>query len=394
MILNKLSYIYMKRKAIMCLAIPLLAFGCTIKQPANKEIEIALPEDDSTETKYVDAIKDIEVIELQIDTNSIYNEDADLRVSDNYYYFLSKGLNLMCYEKATGKLLFSKNIKGRGRNECTSASCSFIIDDKIAINDVGKLKLYDHNGNYCGLLGDVYAISVLPLTNGFVNCDFDGTHYDTDKCIALFDQDFNVMGTYFSVPDDFKAGCHVSVSNTSPDRYVYNDTLRFMCQYTFRLHSFPGDKTYHFITSRPIPESWLTNPEEHSFITECMINDYASELHDLVENHDYISFKYMFGSGVYYSALLSKCNNKVYSIRIPRDSWNTPLDVWAVMMGSEIIYSDGEYFYARAHKGAFNFLDAHKDVLDDRQMSVYKTMLKVLENNKDCDFSFYYKLKF
>ena len=378
-------------------AAAMIAAACS-QNSVEGEIEIPLPDYDCNAEGFVNAIKSIEVINLQVDSNSMYNEEANLLVSPNYYYFISKGLHLMCYEKATGKLLCSKSVMGRSRAECTNLSNSFVFGDSLVINDYGKLKMYDQTGKFCGLLGDVESYgsgSVLPLGNGYISCNKWGT---PNKSLTVFDSAFNAKGSYFEVPDEYKFSAAYHISNTSPDVYVFNDTLRFYYQFVYRLHSFPGNNTYHFVTTNPYPESKLKNIDGGKMfetLNDIRSNGYASNLYDLTENQEFISFKYDIGDGQKRCiVLLSKRNNSVYCIKAPRDNWESPLDVWAVIFGSQFLYSDGKYFYVRAHKQASKFLDDHKNILDDRQRAILDTMQARLARTDEQDFNFYYKIEF
>ena len=213
----------MKKSLLLFAAAAMVAAACSQKD-VEGDIEIILPEENNDASAFVDALKSVEVINLQVDSNYMYNEEADLRVSDNYYYFLFKkgfgfdnnGLQLMCYEKASGKLLFSRNIKGRAQSECNEVLNSFVKDDKFVANDVGKLRMYDHTGKYCGMLGDAESDYVLPLNDGYIGCDYSGSITDENKCLTLFDSKFNVKGCYFDIPKEYMEASHYGVGKTSP----------------------------------------------------------------------------------------------------------------------------------------------------------------------------------
>lgn len=374
----------------------LIFYGCGQCDFKNNEITIELPDNKADGIKFANSIKSFEVINLQVDSNYMYIEEADLRVSENYYFFLSKGMQLTCYDKTTGELQFSRNIKGRGRNECVYANSSFIIGDNIIINDVGKLKSYDHTGKFCGMIGELESDYVLPFENGYISCCFYGSGYDRDRCLTILDDEFNVKNSYFKIPKEYKPFCYSRIEQTSPDRYIYNDTLRFICQYTYRLHSFPGFKTYHFVTSNPIPKNEISNlgsELDPDFIERIYLNGYENVFYDLVENQDYIMFKYGLGMDTY-CVLLSKYNNKVYSIGSDNEYSDVRIDVWkTLILWSHFLYSDGKYFYARAYEKAFEVLEMYKDVLDTKQLAIYETMRKCLESSDERDFVFYYKIE-
>lgn len=382
--------------AAMVFASCVSEFAASTNQQENNEIEIILPEKDYDIEGFINALKSIEVINLQADSNSMYNEEADLRVSSNYYYFISRGLHLMCYEKATGKLLCSKNIMGRSRAECTFMSSAFVLGDSLVVNDVGVLKMYDHNGKFCGILGEPKSSNVLPLGDGYVCCDKAGNYYDQNRCITVLDSNFSEMGSYFKIPKGYKRLGSFRVANTSPDTYIFNDTLRFAYPYTFQLHSFPVNKTYHFIPSKPAPESEIKKVERGDFadfIRKMEFEGYACEFRDLVENEDFILFKYRMASKPY-DVLYSKPDNKVYVFGGYID-YKTSADMWKSIIGlSEFLYSDGKYFYARAFREAYNILESHKDLLDDRQRTIYDTMKARLAQSDEKDFRFYYKFEF
>ncbi len=397
----------MRKSLLLFAAAAMIAAACSQKS-VEGEIEIPLPDNDCDAEGFVNAIKSIEVINLQVDSNSFRISDADLRVTPNYYYFLTiprgpwgiKGYWLMCYEKKSGKLQFSRDLQGRSRAECTYPCSSFVLGDTIVINDCGMLKMYNHNGKFCGVIGDSKSNGVvLPLGNGYVCCDKEGNNnYSPDKCITLLDSAFNLADSYFAIPETYKPVARI---NKNSNVYVINDTLRFMYHHIFRLHSFPDDKTYHFAATNPMPESELKNcgntdtQASIEFTLRVVNNGYASSFEDLVENQDYMFFKYSMNRMSYY-VLLSKCDNKVRCIKSKRDKIGTPIDVWAVMLSSKFLYSDGRYFYFKTQpaSGAFNFLNTSKDILDTKQRAVLDTMQARMAQTEEQDFPLFFKIEF
>lgn len=397
----------MKKSLLLFAAAAMVVAACCQKGDEG-EIEIPLPDKDCDAEGFVNAIKSIEVINLQVDSNSFRISDADLRVTPNYYYFLTiprgpwgiKGYWLMCYEKKSGKLQFSRDLQGRSRAECTYPCSSFVLGDTIVINDCGMLKMYNHNGKFCGEIGDSKSNGVvLPLGDGYVCCDKGGNNnYNPDKCLTLLDSDFIVKGSYFEIPELYKA---VSSANSSSDVYVLNDTLHFMYYLTFRLHSFPGNKVYHFLATNPIPEIELKNynvggmDASIAFHHRIHDNGYASSIENLVETQNYIFFTYYMGKDSYH-ILLSKRDNKVRCIKSSRDKIGTPIDVWAVMLSSKFLYSDGRYFYFKTQpaSGAFNFLNTSKDMLDTKQRAALDTIQAILEKTGERDFPLFFKIEF
>lgn len=351
----------------------MIFIGCSEKSLKSDEVEILLTNDIDRTNEIVESIKSIDVINMEVDTNYMYNEDARMLVSDNYYFFINERFQLTCYEKATGKLMFSKNIHGRAQFECIDQCNTYVIDDKIVINDFGKLKVYDHMGNFCGKLSNTKHNYLLPMGKGYVSFNSFGS--DDGKAILILDSAFNKIDTYFTIPEEYSVGSFIiNDSHTSPDKYVLNDTLRFYYQYTFRLHYFPGKKVYHFITSNPIPKSLLSNPsgEFKSISSECMMNNYANSLYDLVENQDYISFKYLIGMNIY-MVFISKHNNDAFPIKF-NDKIDS-LEMWKTLLYSgNFIYSDGRCFYMRASIDLYKYLKEHEDILDVKLKAFCKTL--------------------
>lgn len=367
--------------------------SCANNSVKNNEIDIILPEDKDGLSEIVSAIKSIDVINLQIDSVYYYNENADLRVSDNYYYFINddyntKKIQLTCYEKSTGNLMFSRNIRGRARNECVELCNMYIMDDNFVINDIGKLKVFDHTGKMCDMLCNTEYCYLLPMGNAYVYIDLCGRS-NNGNCILMLDSEFNSEKSYFKVPEEYMTGSYIrNLGNI----YVLNDTLRFYCQYTFRLHYFPGDKTYHFITSHPIPESLLENPtcEAKSISFECLNNNYAHELYDLVENQDYISFKYMIG-WIPNIVFLSKRDNAIYGIRGDSDDYEeiNSQTLWgALLYSGDFIYSDGKSFYMKVPISVYDYFHENENLLDSRLKAVYESMRSIVDSGIGCSVFF------
>lgn len=394
----------MKSLTIVCLImVSLMASSCNSSNnsySADNEIDIILPENNADESEFVKHIKNIEIINLQMDSNYVYTDVSDLRVSDNYYYFISRGLQLTCYEKATGKLMFSRSVMGRGHGECAQANSYFTSGDNIVINAQGRLLSYNCFGDFCGSLTnkELGSTYILPLKDGYVSCELSGSLYDMDRCVTLLDSSFNEKGNYFKIPSKYKLFGRYHISSTSPNIYVFNDTLRFIYQFTYRLYSFPEGKTYHFISPKQIPKAEVDKLSDvsglHDFINSLEDIGCNTTLIDLAEVQNYITFRYLTaGLQEQYKILIDKRNNDVFSIRIERDDYETSLDVWAVMLGSQVLYCDGKYLYAKAHRNAYKFLDRHAQCLDSMQMSVYKTMQEKLSATTERDFSFFYKIE-
>lgn len=383
---------------LLFLAAAMVVAACGSRQESGDEIEIILPGEDQNDTAFYKAIKSIEVIDLEVDSNHFYIDDADLRVSPNYYYFVNnRNPYLACYDKATGKVQFSRTIAGRSRAECNVIYSSFVMGDTIVLNDIGVLKMYDHTGKFLGTLNDtaIWTKYLLPLGDGYIACDFGGSPYSRNrsKCLTLFDKNFNAGESFFKLPKLYKAFAHYHISNSSPNVYMFNDTLRFCAQNTFKLHSFPDGKTYHFITSNPIPESLIKNPDDINFSLSLRDKGYAMEFQGLVENQDYIMFKYVMDMRRY-GVLYSKRDNKVYGLG-GYFEYNTSADMWkSIVGGSDFLYSDGKYFYARAFHNAYGIFEKYNDLLDDRQRAIYDTMQARLARSDEKDFRFYYKFEF
>ena len=379
---------------LLFLAAAMVVAACTSRQQSGEEIEIILPSEDRNDTNFYDAVKSVEVIDLEVDSNYFYIEDADLRVSPNYYYFVNnRAPYLACYDKATGKVQFSRTIAGRSRAECNYIYNSFVMGDTIVVNDVGLLKMYDHCGKFIGTLNDtaLWTDYLLPFGDGYIACDFDGSVYNSDdKCLTLFDKNFNAGETYFELPDGYKAFAHHHISNTSPNIYIFNDTLRFCVQNSFNLHLFPGGKTYRFVPSNPMPESVKAKSMDLDFSSKCVEQGYAMNVRNLVENQDFIMFEYEMSIKLY-NVLFSKSDNKVYGWGGYVEDIRTPFDIWKILIGcSDILYSDGKYFYARLSKEEIDGLDEFEEIFTDQQRAVYDTMQARLARNADNEFEYFY----
>ena len=401
----------MKTKSVLFLTAITVFAACT-NQPSGEEIEIILPDESRNDTEFYDAVKSVEVIDFEIDSNFVHTDECELLVSDNYYYFVKFGIpqfgrksRLACYDKATGKMMFSKTMDGRSRAECTRILNWFVKGDNIVLNDGGLLKMYNHTGKFLGTLNDtaLWVKLLLPWGDGYIACNFDGSVYSDDKGLTLFDSNFNAGESFFVIPESYRPFANSSVSNSSPNTYIFNDTLRFCVQNSFNLHSFPGDKTYRFIPSNPLPESMKTKQQvtDISFILTCLEKEYATSISGLVENQDFIMFRYQMGRKTFH-VLLSKSDNKVYgfndsNIKVYNsERIKAPFDIWKIFIGnSNILYSDGKYFYARCNRSVIDILKDYQSVFNDLQRSVYDTMQARLARNADNEFEYFYlKIEF
>ena len=216
------------------LAAAIVFTACT-SQPSS-DIEIILPDENRNDTEFYDAVKSVEVIDFEIDSNFIHIDECELLVSDNYYYFVQFGIpqfgrksRLACYDKATGKMMFSRTMDGRSRAECTRILNWFVKGDNIVLNDGGLLKKYSHTGEFLGTLNDtaLWVKLLLPWGDGYIACNFDGSIYSDDKGLTLFDSSFNAGESFFEIPESYRPFANSSVNNSSPNIYIFNDTLRF-----------------------------------------------------------------------------------------------------------------------------------------------------------------------
>ena len=389
-----------------------MAFASCVSHQESSDNGIILPGEDRNDTEFYDAVKSVEVIDFEIDSNFVHTDECELLVSDNYYYFVKFGIpqfgrksRLACYDKATGKMMFSRTMDGRSRAECTRILNWFVKGDNIVLNDGGLLKMYNHTGKFLGTLNDtaLWVNLLLPLGDGYIACNFDGSVYSDDKGLTLFDSNFNAGESFFVIPESYRPFANSSVSNSSPNTYIFNDTLRFCVQNSFNLHSFPGDKIYRFIPSNPLPESMKTKQQiaDINFIITCLEKGYATSISGLVENQDFIMFRYQMGRKTFH-VLLSKSDNKVYgfndsNIKVYNsERIKAPFDIWKIFIGnSNILYSDGKYFYARCNRSVIDILKDYQSVFNDLQRSVYDTMQARLARTADNEFEYFYlKIEF
>ena len=79
-------------KKILSLLAAITVFAACTNRQESSDIEIILPDESRNDTEFYDAVKSVEVIDFEIDSNFVHTDECELLVSDNYYYFVKFGI--------------------------------------------------------------------------------------------------------------------------------------------------------------------------------------------------------------------------------------------------------------------------------------------------------------
>lgn len=210
----------------------------------------------------IDRVKDINVLDLNVDDSWVHLRYPKMAVSDRGYYFLSDKTDYLIGYDKSGNLKFSKQIKGRGRGEIISVGNFFIRKDSLLIYDrvLGRMLCYNEDGLFHSFVNrsEVKAEKLYKTNDGFWGLSIFGDHeYDKHYCVR-YDNDASIGDCYLSLPQHL-IGYNFSVGYTDMS-YMYHDTLRFMLVHDYNIFSMTEtgvESSYRFMSNHDMPRDYF-----------------------------------------------------------------------------------------------------------------------------------------
>lgn len=369
-------------------------FTCIIASCSTSEKKISNSTDiilyeESNNSNFIDAIQDVNVLPLQIGDDYIYLGQSKFYIGGKYIYSLDGNfMQLMCFDKATGEKQFSMPIRGRGPNECIEVTCMSGNNDTLYLCDIpnGHIKTYNHQGKYLGNLNDnkIHLRTLYPTSDGkYLSFDMLGSMLEGNTCINIFDKNFNIISTEYSVPKEYSNVVRFSVGGATEMWYMSNDTLYFMYPFSHKLISYPGYHFYNFISSKPLSDEQKDEFKDNlgAYVSASMTEGYESEFSELLGYKDIITFKYSVNN-VDYRVIVRKNTLEILSILEPRSSFPddnvTTEDLWrCIMHESKIVGTDGKTVYAVTPIVIWTILNKYKNILDTKLTKIHHEMQQI-----------------
>ncbi|MBO7477718.1 MAG: 6-bladed beta-propeller [Salinivirgaceae bacterium] len=390
----------MKTTNIICAAIAIGLAACDSQTESDRNV--ILPEGAENNERFIELIKNIEVVPLQTGDDFIYLDQSDVYVGNNYIYCLynepNETLHLMCFDKNTGSKTFSRNISGRGPGECLGVECMTGKNDSLILLDLQKdeAMVFNPEGRFLGKLnkGGLNVETLYPTSDGgYLAFDGRGRTIDGDSCVNVLDSQLNIVASAFRVPElsrdvaSLKSGCR-------DYWYVANDTLRFMYPYSHQLISYPGCDTINFVSANP-----LSDAQKKSFgddigqYVDAEFDGYESAFEELIECGNLILFKYCVNDHDYRVAFDKTARRVLTMMDTYGDSDVVTLnDLWGILIiNSHFTATDGHKLYALATLSRLKPLTANKQLFDSKLSKLYDDIQKNLAENTDAetdDFNF------
>ena len=344
-------------------------------------------------------IGDIYVLNLNTEDSWVYLNYPKMIATDDRYFFLTdKTYYLIGYEK-NGNLLFSKQIKGRGRGEVINVGNFFLNNDTLMVFDkvLGRILRYTKDGEFCSYLNrsEITADKLYNLDHSYFGLSiFTDNDKDGNYCI-IFDENGNRIRSYLTLPQ-YLVGYNATVGRTDMS-YVYHDTLRFMLNHNYHLFSFTKngvESTYRFKSSKEMPKDYFGEISGFDLMDPKISGKIASEgfthsFSGLFETDKYIIVSYYLNN-TYSSLLYDKTINACGTIIRPNNMFVeslvpelTTLDIWKYIWFSftRLCVNDNTV-YGCIPFSLYQILSSTESLFDEKIKTFYDELKKyVLEQD-------------
>jgi hypothetical protein len=346
------------------------------------------------EVELSDFIDSISVVPLEITNDWKYIVYPSISASENLFAVLDAHFyRLMLFDRKDLTLLFSKDIKGRGRGEILSPANSFILGrDTVCVFDsgTGRICMYGKDGGFIDFLNngeEICADYVYPVKGNLVAVSQDGGSLYNRDYVSYYKQDGSLLDRQLKIPNDvYECGVYSGDGQTC---FMYNDTLRFIMPFTYHLFSSTLDRlesTYFFETDRAIPAGFFKESDDMMVsIGNITKNEYVWHFHNIFETDSHQIFSYLEGQKSY-MAFIDKRTGKI-SINAmttnPKYDKVSLVNIWRyVLATTTIIYADNDYLYGYVAPTQYEVLKSVHD-LDSRLESYSHSLGSYIEKNSN-----------
>ena len=336
-------------------------------------------------------VESIDVLNLQMDDDWVFDEGRAFGLSDNYLYMLcGEQIRITCHNLQSGEKLAGRVLRGNGPGELNGLGSEFCVGDTLCVLDEkGVIFQYDHNGRFLGKkheFGESFSgLYMLSLKNGdYVLISHKRISTDSIYSqVLLTDKSFNIKSEHFNMP---LPRVFIYPSGGSEKPYCANgDTIRFFFYNNMdnHLYSLCGDSEQCIELVLPDPQTAEAYIDAMNEIMRTRSWDAFNKLGklngsfgNLCESGRFVCFNYQLDLHRQI-AMIDKRTNKAVSI------WaNMP--VYEIFCNMKVLYSDGEYIYAKCkNRRMAEILEGNDYPLDDRLKETQAQYHAYLERNAE-----------
>ena len=346
---------------------------------------------------FVANIESIDVLNLQMDDDWVFEDGMNFALSDNYLYMIcGEKLHQTCHNLQTGDKLSGRMLRGNGPGELNGSSSLFCIGDTLFVLDgMGIVRQYDHNGRFLGKkhdFGDTARIrEMFRLKNGDYVLIRHGYQEDS-ACNQVFiaDQSFNIKAEHFALT--LPRVVIVMMGGGKP-YCASDDAIRFFFYSNMdnHLYSLYGDSEQCTELVLPNPQTAEKNIDAsnevvrtHSFDAFNKMFELDGSFANLCESGRFICFRYSISRQSYIAMIDKRSNSAVSLFSEDDDEGNVPNYLYRIFSTMEVLYSDGEYIYARCKNScAAKLFDGNDDLLDARLKKSQAQFRAYLDRNAE-----------
>jgi len=321
------------------------------------------------------------IIQLENHPKSVIGQTQfGFNIVPNKDFILVAGKDIGLYDK-NGNFLNNIGRKGKGPGEYVTRNKILLCNKKFRLLDRSQHKFidYDINGTfideyYFGMFGQSF---ICWNNYNIVYTGNEPTEYK--KRLYLFDQDFSLLDSYFSLDDSY----HFMNMFDKTNFFVYQDSLRFLNAFDYNIYNIEVTQNTFEIEPRyyidfekfEIPESFFE--QDFNDIREYHISlektHYAHQIMGFIENKDNVFFAFKHKDNRYL-AIYSKQNKKSIVVdKIHDDFIFKGLDFFLFSEFISYYYHDNQVYFVM---DAYRFLDnmnLMKNNMSENDWNIYKS---------------------
>ena len=286
-------------------------------------------------------------------------------------------------------------LRGNGPGELNGSSSLFCIGDTLFVLDgMGIIRQYDHNGRFLGKkhdFGESYQ-GMLRLKNGdyvLINNGYQLTDSASSQ-VLIADQSFNIKAEHFALPLPRMV---IVISGGGKPYCASGDAIRFFFygKMDNHLYSLCGDSEHCIELVLPKPstaEIFLETTDEimrtHSLEAFNKMTEFDGIFANLCESGRFVSFSYQLDKKRHIAMIDKRTNGAVSLFSEEEDKEDVPDYLYSIFSKMEVLYSDGDYIYAKCKNSfAAKLLEGHDDLLDARLKKTQASYRAYLEHNAE-----------
>ena len=392
-IVNRKSKMNMNHKLLSIAALCATLAACNNTE-TNVTDRIELTETVDNEA-FAANIESIDVLNLQMDDDWTFEDGMEFALSDNYLYMVcGEKLRQTCHSLQSGEKLTGRMLRGNGPGELNGLGSMFCVGDTLFVLDgMGIVRQYDHNGRFLGKkhdFGDTARIrSMFRLQNGYYVLVRDDYQVDS-ACnqVLIADQSFNIKAEHIALP---LPRVTIMIVGMGKSYCASGNTTRFFFYGNMdnHLYSLCGDSEQCIELGLPNPQTAEKYLEASNDIMRTHTMDAFNKLFELdgffgnlCESGRFVSFRYQLDKKRHVAMIDKRTNSVVSLYSDGDDEGNVPNYLYRIFSTMEVLYSDGEYIYAKCKNACVaKLFDGNDDLLDARLKKTQAQFRVYLERN-------------